>query len=92
MPAYEINRMESGDFYPGIEPFDHGTVPVGSGHSLYWEQSGNPHGQPVVFLHGGPGAGTTPNHRRFFDPAHYRIILFDQRGAGRCRGGWLQIQ
>ena len=83
MPAYEINRTEGGDLYPAIEPFDHGTFPVGSGHSLYWEQSGNPHGQPVVFLHGGPGAGTTPNHRRFFDPAHYRIILFDQRGAGR---------
>ena len=68
-----------------IEPFDYGMLPVGSGHSLYWEQSGNPLGQPVVFLHGGPGAGTTPNHRRFFDPAHYRIILFDQRGAGRSK-------
>ena len=83
MAAYDINRTEGGDLYPAIEPFDHGTFPVGSDHSLYWEQSGNPHGQPVVFLHGGPGAGTTPNHRRFFDPAHYRIILFDQRGAGR---------
>ena len=83
MAAYETNRTEDGDLYPRVEPFDHGKLPVGSGHSLYWEQSGNPQGQPVVFLHGGPGAGTTPNHRRFFDPAHYRIILFDQRGAGR---------
>ena len=83
MAAYETNRTEDGDLYPRVEPFDHGKLPVGSGHSLYWEQSGYPQGQPVVFLHGGPGAGTTPNHRRFFDPAHYRIILFDQRGAGR---------
>ena len=56
---------------------------VGDPHRLYWEQSGNPSGTPVVFLHGGPGAGTAPAHRRFFDPARYRIILFDQRGAGR---------
>ena len=52
-------------------------------HRLYWEQSGNPDGVPVVFLHGGPGAGTAPAYRRFFNPAHYRIVLFDQRGAGR---------
>ena len=83
MAAYDTYRSGGGDLYPRVEPFDHGMLPVGSGHSLYWEQSGNPLGQPVVFLHGGPGAGTTPNHRRFFDPAHYRIILFDQRGAGR---------
>ena len=83
MAAYDTYRPGGTDLYPRIEPFDHGTLEVGSGHSLYWEQSGNPLGQPVVFLHGGPGAGTTPNHRRFFDPAHYRIILFDQRGAGR---------
>ena len=83
MAAYDTHRPGNGELYPRIEPFDHGMLPVGSGHSLYWEQSGNPLGQPVVFLHGGPGAGTTPNHRRFFDPAHYRIILFDQRGAGR---------
>jgi proline iminopeptidase len=50
---------------------------------MYWEQSGNPRGLPIVFLHGGPGAGATPTHRRFFDPQHYRIIVFDQRGAGR---------
>lgn len=52
-------------------------------HTMYWEQSGNPRGVPVVFLHGGPGAGSAPNHRRFFDPRHYRIVVYDQRGAGR---------
>jgi proline iminopeptidase len=56
---------------------------VGPPHRLYWEQSGNPAGVPVIFLHGGPGAGTAPAYRRFFDPNHYRIVLFDQRGAGR---------
>lgn len=52
-------------------------------HAMYWEESGNPKGKPVVFLHGGPGAGASPDHRRFFDPKHYRIVIFDQRGAGR---------
>ena len=52
-------------------------------HSMYWEESGNPDGIPVVFLHGGPGGGSTPRHRRFFDPADYRIVVYDQRGAGR---------
>ena len=56
---------------------------VGGGHRLYWEESGNSKGVPLIFLHGGPGAGTAPAYRRFFDPAHYRIVLFDQRGAGR---------
>jgi proline iminopeptidase len=54
-------------------------------HEMYWEECGNPHGAPVVFLHGGPGAGAAPAHRRFFDPAHYRIVIYDQRGAGRSR-------
>lgn len=71
------------DLYPPIEPFANGTLPVSAMHSLYFEQCGNPHGKPVVFLHGGPGAGCGPEHRRFFDPARYRIILFDQRGCGR---------
>ncbi|MEK9726051.1 MAG: prolyl aminopeptidase [Rhodospirillaceae bacterium] len=83
MAAYDTRRSGGDDLYPVIDPYDHGMLDVGDGHSMYWEQSGNPKGQPVVFLHGGPGAGTTPNHRRFFDPAHYRIVLFDQRGAGR---------
>ncbi|MDZ4737239.1 MAG: prolyl aminopeptidase [Rhodospirillaceae bacterium] len=70
-------------FYPEIQPFDSGHFAVDGRHSLYWEQCGNPQGVPVLFLHGGPGAGAGPVHRRFFDPAHYRIVIFDQRGAGR---------
>jgi proline iminopeptidase len=69
--------------YPEIEPYESGMLEVGDGHALYYEQSGNPKGKPVVFLHGGPGSGTQPSQRRFFDPARYRIVLFDQRGAGR---------
>jgi len=71
------------DLFPPIEPFAKGRLQVDPLHSLYWEVSGNPRGQPVVFLHGGPGAGASADHRRFFDPAHYRIVIFDQRGAGR---------
>ncbi|TQJ30574.1 prolyl aminopeptidase [Microbacterium sp. SLBN-146] len=69
--------------YPAIEPYETGELIAGEGNRLYWEQSGNPDGKPVVFLHGGPGAGTSTWHRRFFDPERYRIILFDQRGCGR---------
>ncbi|MFQ5957823.1 MAG: alpha/beta fold hydrolase, partial [Alphaproteobacteria bacterium] len=69
--------------YPEIGPYESGMLAVDDVHRLYWEQSGNAHGVPVVFLHGGPGAGSSPVHRRFFDPAHYRIVIFDQRGAGR---------
>ena len=69
--------------YPEIEPFETGMLPVGGGHALYWEQSGRRDGIPVVFLHGGPGSGSAPVHRRFFDPAVYRIVILDQRGAGR---------
>jgi len=71
--------------YPEIEPYRTGTLQVSSLHALYFEEVGNPQGAPVVFLHGGPGAGIGPKHRRFFDPAHYRVILFDQRGAGRSQ-------
>ena len=71
------------ELYPPIEPFRSGRLVLDDIHTMYWEQSGNPHGVPVVFLHGGPGAGSAPNHRRFFDPAHYNIVIFDQRGAGR---------
>ena len=73
------------ELYPDIEPFATGYLEVDSPHRIYWEVSGNPHGAPVVFLHGGPGAGASPMHRRFFDPEHYRIVIFDQRGAGRSR-------
>ncbi len=69
--------------YSPVEPFDQGMFQVSDIHTLYYEQCGNPAGQPVVFLHGGPGGGIGSDYRRFFDPAHYRVILFDQRGAGR---------
>jgi len=77
--------MTQSDFYPPIEPYETGMLAVDDRHRLYWEQSGDPEGVPVVFLHGGPGAGASPQYRRFFDPAHYRIVIFDQRGAGRSR-------
>jgi len=68
--------------YPPIEPFRIGRLPVTGGHELHFEECGNPAGKPVVFLHGGPGGGTTTNQRRFFHPRAYRIVLFDQRGCG----------
>jgi proline iminopeptidase len=71
--------------YPPIDPFDQRVIDVGDGHRLYVEQCGNPQGEPVVVLHGGPGGGCSPAMRRYFDPAHYRIVLFDQRGCGRSR-------
>ncbi len=69
--------------YPEIEPYERGTLRVSDIHSIYYEQSGNPRGKPVVFVHGGPGGGTDAKQRRFFDPAAYRIVLFDQRGCGK---------
>ena len=69
--------------YPDIEPNRSGKLRVSDLHEIYWEESGNPEGKPVVFLHGGPGGGTEPKHRRFFDPRRYRIVLFDQRGCGK---------
>lgn len=69
--------------FPAIATNRTGMLPVSPLHTVYWEESGNPDGIPVVFVHGGPGAGTDPAHRRFFDPARYRIVLFDQRGSGR---------
>ena len=74
-----------GDLFPEIGPFETGYMPVSGGHVMYWEQVGHPRGQPVLFLHGGPGAGAGAVHRRFFDPNFWRIIIFDQRGAGRSR-------
>ncbi|MDI9349864.1 MAG: prolyl aminopeptidase [Candidatus Symbiobacter sp.] len=76
--------MENG-LYPPIEPYQSGMLAIGELHQIYWEQVGNPDGMPVLFLHGGPGAGSSPTHRRFFDPQFYRIILFDQRGCGRSK-------
>ena len=69
--------------YPEVEPFRTGRLAVSKVHEIYFEESGNPNGKPVVFLHGGPGGGTEPKHRRYFDPSAYRIVLFDQRGCGR---------
>ncbi len=69
--------------YPAIEPFHQGRLAVSDGHELYFEQSGDPQGKPVVFLHGGPGGSTSPSHRQFFDPRAYRIVLLDQRGCGQ---------
>jgi proline iminopeptidase len=71
------------DRYPEIEPYEHGRLEVGDGQSLYWEVCGSPAGKPAVVLHGGPGSGCVPGFRRYFDPRAYRIVLFDQRGAGR---------
>ena len=68
--------------YEPIEPYDRGRLAVSKIHTLYYEQCGNPQGQPVVFLHGGPGGGLIPDYRRYFDPEVYRIVLFDQRGSG----------
>lgn len=77
--------MPRGDLFPDIAPYETGFLPLSAGHVMYWEQVGNPRGQPVLFLHGGPGAGAGAVHRRFFDPQHWRVIIFDQRGAGRSR-------
>jgi proline iminopeptidase len=69
--------------YPPIEPYDTGMLDVGDGHSIYYERSGRPGGKPAVFLHGGPGGGVAPDHRRLFAPELYDVLLFDQRGCGR---------
>jgi proline iminopeptidase len=69
--------------YPEIQPYETGMLDVGDGHSLYWELSGNPDGKPIVFLHGGPGGGSSPEHRRQFNPEKYKILVFDQRGCGK---------
>ncbi len=75
-----INRR---DLFAPLEPYRKGTLRLDQRHTMYWEESGNPRGVPALFLHGGPGAGATPVHRRFFDPEYWRIVIFDQRGAGR---------
>lgn len=78
-----MNHHSQHSLYPEIQPFRQGFLPLDSIHTMYWEESGNPNGVPVVFLHGGPGAGSSPAHRRLFDPSYYRIVIYDQRGAGR---------
>src|SRR3954464_15132754 len=69
--------------YPAIEPYEHGMLGVGDGHEVYWETCGNPQGKPALVVHGGPGSGCTPWYRTLFDPAAWRIVLFDQRNCGR---------
>lgn len=76
-------RPELAQLYPAIEPFKSGMLDVGDGHQVYWELCGNPSGKPAVFLHGGPGSGCNPDHRRLFNPENYCVMLFDQRGCGR---------
>ncbi|MGK5740566.1 prolyl aminopeptidase [Micromonospora sp. URMC 103] len=71
--------------YPPTQPYAHGLLDVGDGQLVYWETCGNPDGKPAVVLHGGPGSGATEGWRRYFDPARYRVVLFDQRGCGRSR-------
>ncbi|MFF8672467.1 prolyl aminopeptidase [Streptomyces sp. NPDC015242] len=71
--------------YPAVEPYDHGMLAVGDGNLVHWETCGNPAGKPALVLHGGPGSGAGPFWRRLFDPAAYRVVLFDQRGCGRSR-------
>ncbi|MBT8075366.1 MAG: prolyl aminopeptidase, partial [Gammaproteobacteria bacterium] len=72
-------------FYPPVKPYTTGIMRVAEPHELYWEQCGNPEGEPVIFLHGGPGAGCSEHDRCFFDPQKFRIVLLDQRGSGRSR-------
>ncbi len=79
----DIQTRQRRTLYPQIEPYKSGHLDVGDGHSLYWELCGNPQGKPVVFLHGGPGGGSSPDHRRQFDPERYNILVFDQRGCGK---------
>src|SRR5689334_17354763 len=76
---------KAGDFYPPINPYNTGFLKVSPIHQIYYEESGNPKGKPVVFLHGGPGGGTDAKMRRFFNPKKYRIVLFDQRGCGKSK-------
>jgi proline iminopeptidase len=79
----DMQTTQRRTLYPPIEPYQSGHLDVGDGHSLYWELCGNPDGKPVVFLHGGPGGASSPDHRRQFDPDKYKILVFDQRGCGK---------
>lgn len=81
--AADVSEPVRSELYPHIEAARHGMLALDGVHQMYWEESGNSRGMPILFLHGGPGAGASAAHRRFFDPEHYRIVIFDQRGAGR---------
>src|ERR1700722_21022188 len=78
-----VSADDKRTLYPPIEPYRTGYLTVEGGHQVYWEEGGKPNGKPVLFIHGGPGIGTMPYHRSFFNPELYRIILFDQRGCGK---------
>ncbi len=82
-PDKHANAPPLHPLFPPIEPYQSGMLELDAPHRMYYEQSGNPRGVPVVFLHGGPGAGSSAIHRQFFDPRFYRIVVYDQRGAGR---------
>jgi proline iminopeptidase len=77
--------MSRSDLFPDFGPYETGHLPLSHNHVMYWEQVGNPHGPAALFLHGGPGAGAGGVHRRFFDPSYWRLVIFDQRGAGRSQ-------
>ena len=79
----DIHTSQRRTLYPQIEPYESGMLDVGDGHRLSWDLCGNPNGKPVVFLHGGPGGGSSPDHRRQFNPDKYKILVFDQRGCGK---------
>jgi proline iminopeptidase len=80
---HEVGATDLLPLFPPLEPYDSGMLDLDPPHRMYYEQAGNPRGVPVVFLHGGPGAGASAVHRQFFDPRFYRVVVFDQRGAGR---------
>jgi proline iminopeptidase len=79
----DILTRERRTLYPEIQPYETGMLDVGDGHRLYWELTGNPDGKPAVMLHGGPGGGSSPDHRRQWNPEKYKILVFDQRGCGK---------
>jgi proline iminopeptidase len=85
MSPIDANRRSVADsgLYPDIEPYATGRIPLDAVHTMYWEACGSAQGVPVAFLHGGPGGGCLPHHRRYYDPAFWNIVLYDQRGAGR---------
>jgi proline iminopeptidase len=78
-----VRHSQDGLLYPECAPGASGMLPLDGRHTMYWEECGNPRGVPVLFIHGGPGGGSQPHHRRFYDPSFWRIVLYDQRGAGR---------
>ena len=87
-----MSSLNSRELYPEINPYKESFIKGDDTHEIFVEESGNPEGQPILFLHGGPGGGTGAKQRRFFDPSYYRIILFDQRGCGKSKplGGTLK--